>query len=92
MEKIKEALEGIRNYIKNGLNNESPADVLETANNTLKQIDDIEKMYQAKDTELKSCKDFIIESVRSGGSKQPPQDPQNPRSMIEIARGIKDSK
>lgn len=87
---IKTTLESIREFIKSGLTNETPSEAIENANKVLKSIDEVESSYGKLDTELKSCKDYIIDSVRNGGSNTPPKDePTQPRSLLEIAQAIK---
>ena len=88
---LKDYLESIRAYIKEGIREDMPVEDMKKAQDVLTNIDNVEKESEATTKELSDCKEFIVKSVREGGSKTPPADdtskPQA-RSLEEIAKEI----
>ena len=90
---VKDYLESIRAYIKDGIHEDMPVEQMKRANDMLATIDNVEKESEATAKELSSCKEFIVKSVRDGGSKNPPADDSKGegaqvKSLEEIANDI----
>lgn len=71
---LKDYLESIRAYVRAGIHEEMPVEDMKKANDVLTTIDNVEKESEATAKELSDCKEFIVKSVREGGSKNLPAD------------------
>ena len=93
MSNLKEMLASIRDYVKAGINTEMPVEQMNKANEVLAHIDNVEKESEATAKELSDCKEFIVKSVREGGSKNLPADDSKgdggqAKTLEEIAQEI----
>lgn len=84
---IKQKTGDIRNFIKGLINPDMSKEQIDQYEQAVKQLDEIDQEDEAKDKEIRECKDKIVSLIKTEGSSNPPEDgDKKPRSLEEIAK------
>ena len=84
---IKQKTGDVRNFIKGLINPDMSKEQIDQYEQAVKQLDEIDQEDEAKDKEIRECKDKIVSLIKTEGSSNPPEDgDKKPRSLEEIAK------
>lgn len=84
---IKEKTGNVRDFIKGLINSDMSKEQIDKHEQAVKMLDEIDQEDEAKDKEIRECKDKIVSLIKTEGSSNPPEDGEKkPRSLEEIAK------
>lgn len=88
---MKDLINNIKEFLKASLTSETPVEQVQKIGDLNKDLEDIENKYTKLVEENGKLKNTIIDSVKNGGTKTPPEDSskgESPKTFEEIANQV----